>query len=133
MTPECLYEVRGADPSDESFIFATWLQSLYFGSPFFRETEKESYFKNYAKVVETILKLSTTTIAICCLKEQKDVVLGYSVSTGQVLHFVYVKKPWRQLGIAKMLIRPDTHTVTHQTRISRSIKPREWVFDPFAI
>lgn len=123
--------IRAAQESDLPFIFSTWLKGLYHGNEFFSLINKEAYFSNYHAVVTQILMRSTVQVA--CLIEDPDVVLGYSVSKGGTLHWVFVKKAWRKLGIAKMLVPASIDTVTHLTKIGQSLRKPGWAFNPFQI
>ena len=70
-----------------------------------------------------------------CLKDDIEVILAYSVleATGMdtTLHWVFTKASWRDLGIAKKLIPANVTTCSHLTKVGRSLKPKEWKFNPF--
>lgn len=132
---EELVEVRGVDPGDKSFIMATWLKGLRYGCEIFKEIPSDIYFKNYHRILESILTNPETEIRVACLKDDRDVILGYSVSKDNALHFIFVKSEWRQIGIAKSLVSPKIDTVTHLTKVGSSIlkKHPKIVFNPFAL
>jgi len=121
--------IRPAEASDAAFIFATWLRGLYHGNAFFSEIEKDAYFTNYHKVIAAILFKADVRVA--CLFDAPEVVLGYSVSSPTVLHWVFVKKSWRKLGIGKSLVPPTVQSVTHLTKLGSKLKPAHWTFNPF--
>jgi hypothetical protein len=127
--------IRTATPSDENLIFSTWLKGLYYGNDWFREIPQDLYYENYHKVVTAIIAKPSTCVIVACMKEDADTVLGYSVwekrEEKYVLHWVFTKPVWRKLGLAKSLIPKEVSLVTHLTKVGRSIKPKEWVFDPF--
>ena len=133
MIPSEMYSLRDAIKSDESFIFATLLKSLYFGDSWFSHVDKTSFMKNYHLLIENLLAQDGMQIKIACLKEDSDVILGYSMYRGNVLHYVFVKKDWRKAGIARALVPNHISTVTHATKIGLSIlKKKNLIFDPFA-
>lgn len=122
---------RKAKAEDVPFIFATWLKGLYHGNAYYSEIEKEAYFSNYHKVLEHVLARADTFVV--CLADAPDVILGYSVTEGPVLHWVFVKKSWRRLGIARWLLPPTIERVTHLTKLGSKLKPAQWLFNPFLL
>lgn len=127
-----LISIRDARPSDKSFIFATWLRGLRYGNDWFTLIDKDTYFQCYHKVLERIL-VSGVTIKVACLLEDPEVILGYSVSKDSRLDWVFVKKAWRNIGLAKLLIPQDLKTVSHITQVGKAIiaKTPTVKFDPF--
>lgn len=118
--------------ADTNFIMATWLRGLRYGNDWFELIESEAYYATYHKVIESLLAKPGVTVLVSCLKDDPEVILGYSVFEGPKLHWVFVKKPWRAIGIAKSLVPTDISTVTHVTVIGRSIMQKhKVVFNPF--
>ncbi len=74
-------------------------------------------------------------VKIACLKEDENVVLGYSVARKinevNILDFVFVKSAWRGIGIAKSLVPSPLHVVTSLTKSGKALKPKEVIFNPF--
>lgn len=143
-----LITFRPYDPyGDEALIYATWMQGLYHGNDWFNLISREVYFTHYRKVLDHLMKRPGLEIKIACLKEDPGVVLGYSISEKSILHYIFVKPVWRQIGIAKALVPTSIQSVTHMTKIAKSIlkkkyPPRhddEWMdqsqmkFNPFLI
>jgi len=134
-----LYITRAVVPGDVNFIMATFLRGLYYGDSWFREIPKDIFMENYHAILERILSNPRTIIAVACLKEDQDVILGYSVYcntfTGVNLHWVFVKNAWRGIGIGKSLVPSSTNVVTHLTKSGLGIikKHKEIVFNPFAV
>jgi len=121
--------IRKAVKSDEAFIYSTWLRGLYYGNPWFREIDKDTFFTKYHAVLENILNKACVEIA--CLDEDSDTVLGYVVYRGSIMDWVFVKKSFRKIGIAKRLAPANITKVSHLTKIGKAVKPDEWKFDPF--
>lgn len=121
--------------SDKNFIYSTWLKGLYYGNNWFREIDKETYFKHYSQIIQHILMRPNVYVNTACLKDDIEVILAYSVleATGMdtTLHWVFTKASWRDLGIAKKLIPANVTTCSHLTKVGRSLKPKEWKFNPF--
>lgn len=124
--------IRPVVTDDVSFIYATWLRGLYHGNSWFREIDPGAYFKTYHSVLEFILfKRKDVKCSVAVLKEDPNIILGYCVTEPTILHWIFVKKPWRKMGIAKALLPEDIKTVTHLTKVGKAIKPKEWGFNPF--
>lgn len=138
MNKSDLIDIRDYDPSsDKSFIFASWLKGLYYGDTWFKEIPKNVFMKNYHVFIEQLLNDTNTVVKIACLKEDKDVILGYAVfnKAETVLHWVFIKTAWRSVGIMKIIVPKNIKTVTHLTKLGLSLlrKNQEVIFNPFAI
>jgi GNAT superfamily N-acetyltransferase len=123
--------IRQAQADDEAFIYATFLKGLYHGNGWFGKIDKTVYFANYHKVIEALL--SRSVVKVACLADEPDVVLGYSITSPDniTLHWVFVKKAWRKMGLAKRLVPPTITTVSHITRLGETLMPSTWSFNPF--
>lgn len=121
--------IRPAQESDYPFIYATWLRSQYYGSPWFKKVEKDSFFDNYKLFIKR--RLETSTVLVSCLFSDPDVVLGYVVYTGENLHWVYVKRAWRQMGIAKEMVPSNITRVTSLTKMGDIASKGVYPFNPF--
>lgn len=130
-----LVSVRDYLPGDRNFILATWLRGLRYGNEWFEAVDQKIYFDFYNKVIEIILNRPDTQVKVACLKDDPEVILGYSVYTGGVLHWVFVKKAWRSIGIMKSLLPEGIVAVSHLTTVGKSILRRHpgVVFNPFAL
>lgn len=123
--------IRPGVSSDIAFIYATFLQGLYHGSEYFSDVPRDTFFDNYKLVIEALLQRASVRVA--CLEEDPDVILGYCVYKDNALHWVYTKKPWRKMGIARALIPVGIDTVTHLTSVGKSVMPKEWKYNPFKL
>lgn len=130
-----LIATRDFNENDKSFIMATWLRGLRYGNDWFLAIDSTAYFKTYHRVLEQILSSPNETIKIACLKDDPDVILGYCVFKRERLDWLFVKKAWRGIGIAKQLIPSDIKVVTHITTVGRSIlnKSPHIIFNPFSL
>ncbi len=130
-----LIAVRDFLPGDKSFILATWLRGLRYGNDWFLAIDSSSYFTTYHRVLEQLLSSPNSTIKVACLKDDTDVILGYSVYKRDRLDWLFVKKAWRGIGIAKQLVPNDIKVVTHLTTVGRSIlsKSPNIIFNPFSL
>ncbi len=122
--------VREPQPEDINFILSTMLKGLYYGSRFWSLVDQDAFFSNYEPFIKQMML--SNTIKVACLEEDPDVILGYSLFKQSNLHFIFVKKSYRKLGIAKLLYPKDTETVSHLTDMGDSIRKKlNLKFNPF--
>lgn len=132
-----LYSIRLATPSDENFVVATFLRSVYHDSSWFSMIPEQIFMSVYRSVIKRLFALTDKYITvIACLPEDPDIILGFSIVNleGTVLHWVYVKKKWRRYGIASKLIPPTITTVTHLNKLGFELNKqlnKNWIFNPF--
>jgi hypothetical protein len=95
-------KVRQALDADLPFIFDSWLNALRpHGSakhillPVYRDGQR--------RLMRKLVFRSQTRVAYAA--EVPDEILGYSVVEGDTCHFVYVKGPYRRMGIATGLVK----------------------------
>lgn len=86
-----------------SFFYSTTLHSFLFGSPQSRGIRQSIYYAGHGRVLTRLLERKQAKLLIACLKEDEDVIIGYMLSEPEIMHFVYVKRPFRNMGIAKQL------------------------------
>lgn len=132
-----LVSIRAAEVGDKEFIFATWLRGLYYGNDWFQEIDKNRFMERYHIIIENILSRKSTNTVVACLQDEPSVVLGYSVlclsGAEPILHWVHVKKVWRNNGIGRSLIPGNCKVTTHLTHLGYKVKPKDMKFDPFLI
>ncbi len=96
--------VRPLAEADHAFIFSSWLKS-YRGSA--TDVSSAVYFAQHHRLVDRLLKRSVVLIAANA--DDLTQILGYlvceEVAGVAVVHYVYVKAPFRNLGIASHLMR----------------------------
>lgn len=119
-----MHQLRWATQSDYPFIANSYLKS-YRCAPAAKAMINDVYFPEYKARLEAIV--ATGSVLVACASDDPDQILGYllfsELAGRTILHYVYVKYPFRQHGIAKSLIltaKPDfgnSHTViTHQPK-----------------
>lgn len=118
-----LIAIRDFTPSDENFIYASWLRGMYYGESWLSLMKKDVFMATYHKVVETLINSPGVQIKVACLKDDPEVILGYAVLSrvAPVLHWVFVKSSWRGIGIAKSLVPSETKIVTNVTKSGLAI------------
>lgn len=140
MDKKDLVAVRAMNANDHNFILATFLRGFYYGDSWAREINKDVFMSQYHKVVETLIASPNNIVQVACLKEDPEVILGYSIlganTTGVTVHWVFVKSAWRGIGLAKSLIPLErVNTTTHLTKVGLSIlrKHPEITYNPFLL
>ena len=128
-------KLRGYKEEDKGFIYSTWLRGLYHGSDWFSEIDKASFFTNYSKVVDLILSKNDTQVRVACDPEDEDVIYGYTILGPGLVHYCFVKEPWRAKGLARLLLGAhEVKSVTHITKPGNAIRKKLlWTFDPFKV
>jgi GNAT superfamily N-acetyltransferase len=127
------YEVRAARPEDLNFIRATFLKGLYHGDTWFSLIPKSIFMEHYHPVIERLI--ATNDVWVACLADAPDVIIGYSIVSKDftTIHWVFVKKGWRKMGIARSIVPRYPEAVTHLTPLGKTLmtKFENCVFNPF--
>lgn len=124
---------REATQADIPFIFSSWLNS-YRNSIASRHITKTVYFEEHHKRIEVVAARSCVIIAHD--KDDPNQIFGWiCVEPGNVpiIHYVYVKHPYRKLGIARSLLAEvpcDVYIFTHDSTAARTLKPGG-VYNPY--
>jgi GNAT superfamily N-acetyltransferase len=123
------FTIRVMKESDLSFIFNSWLKSFFHSSSFAKDIDKDIYYKYHKLVIERILS-RLPTVYVACDSTHLETVFGYILGEGEVLHFLYVKKDFRKLGIGTSLLEvygvPEyiSHLTKDAKKLSDKHKPK---------
>lgn len=105
---------------DKACIFTTWRNGLWYGSNTNFKVNSKIFFKNQTEKIKSIL--DNAFVKIACLEIHPTTIVGYSVSTGDHLDWIYVKADYRSKGIGKLLLPKDIKTHTADlTKIGAAI------------
>lgn len=120
--------------TDKSFIMSTLLKGIYYGDSWFSLIPKDIFMSNYHPHIERLLSAPGVDVTIACLGEDPDVIIGYSVTTNTILHYVFCKRSWRKIGVAKLLLPQTVSAVSHLTDLGRKLLPKlpGAIFNPFS-
>ena len=130
-------QVRPARGDDLPFVFATWLRSVHASSLFAKRIPRPVFFERHHAAIQRLLDRGAE-LSVACLKEDDGVVVGYLAREGKLIHFVYVKGPFRRMGVARALLEraglsPDECSCTHWTYQLDALAPKwpKLVYDPY--
>lgn len=133
------YDIRDAKGTDLAFIYSTWLKSYRSDSAIAARCRTSVFYSAYNPILDRILAATDTLTVVACLPDNPNVILGYLVSQGDLIHYVFIKEDWRQQGIAKTLwehVGGHEQTVfTHRTKTAEPILDRfpMLIYNPFAL
>ena len=131
--------LRSSVKEDLPFIYNSWLKSYRF-SHFGEKITNTIYFTDHHKVLENLIKQSEVLIA--CNGEDPSQVYGYVVGGDvdgiSLLHFIYVKHTFRNMGVGKTLLDALGHdkekagVYTHHTRMADKLAAKyNFVYHPY--
>lgn len=130
-----VYEIRDSVSDDKAFVMATWLRGLYYGDSWFSSIPKSIFMNNYKLILEAIL--SKHIVKVACLKEDSNVIIGYSVLSKDysTIHWIFVKQAFRNKGVGRSLVPQYPTFVSHLTVLGKSLlhKFPDCVFNPWAL
>lgn len=112
--------LRPMREEDRNYVFSSWLDCFFLESSSTRHILKSVFYPEYQKVIERILESPRTEVTIANLGDDPMLILGFLVHAEPLIHFCYVRKRFRRLGIAKTMIQAlksptDTLVYTHRT------------------
>lgn len=133
--------LRSANQEDVGFIFNSWLKSFKY-STFASNITNTVYYTNHHKIIEEQLKTKQTIIA--CNDSDPSQIYGF-INAGSIdgvlcVNYIYVKQPFRNLGIGKTLLNAYNHDpsvaacYTHETRSSERLAAKyNMVYHPYLL
>lgn len=127
-------QIRDANEEDVPFIFNSWLRS-YRNSSFARTLSNEVYYAGHHRLIERALK--RCQVSVVCGLEDSGQIFGYSVTekvTGVlVVHYIYVKDSYRNMGIANTLLQHAGHDKKIFSCYTQHTKPCDLVASRYSL
>jgi len=116
---EAKFLVRPAEPDDFAFIFSTWLKSYRYNNQDVSRVPAELYYRKHHEVIARLR--DRCALPVACLPDSPAVIIGFAalelppalLNTSSlpppapappVIHWVYVKRAWRRMGVATRLL-----------------------------
>jgi GNAT superfamily N-acetyltransferase len=117
------FVLRAPQPADESFIINSWLKSIR-DTDLYTFISNDDFYHNHLALIRKCLDRALVTLAVD--EQDLDHIYGYMVfePDTRIIHCLYIKKPFRNFGIAKSLVMsayPDLAlpiTFTHIDRVN---------------
>lgn len=111
--------IRKATKEELPFVYSTWLKSYKHSSQFAARIKNNVYYNYHQQIVKRLVSRSEVLVA----SESEDgPVFGYIVfESPNLIHFAYIKKSFRHLGLFKELLKEsklnlDQCGFTHWTK-----------------
>lgn len=128
--------LRPMREADRNYVLSSWSKSYAGSSRDARDyATMADFYRDYAPVIAELLARSVVTVA--ALKDNDDIIVGWSAIEGDVLHYVLVKPRWRKLGVARYLlssVKERPMMCSHQTNDAvRCGMPDGWAYRRFKI
>ena len=128
------YIIIPGTESARSLVYATWLRSYEASSLAAKHIPRDVFFAEHHKVIDRVLGRGAS-VRVAALPDEPDVILGWAVTEGPVVHYVYVKPPFRKHGMATALLAdaPRPFTFSHWTHVLRDLHPKMTgcVYNPY--
>lgn len=102
----------------------------------FQGMRRSVYYELYAPIVDAIFGRSEVFIATMPDLRDTDVVCGFLVTEGDLVHFIHTKSRFRKVGLGRWLVEQiptELHvTYTHAPvpTVGARLIPASWSFDP---
>ena len=96
-----LWKLREFHEEDRNFILATWLRSLR-RSPVYTFLPNRVFFKHLEPQLWKLI--ASGEMAVACAADEPEHILGWACGGAGFLHYAYVKRPYRRLGVAKRMV-----------------------------
>ena len=125
-------DLRIGTVDDAPFVFNSWLKSFR-SSTFAKQISNTIYYHDHHIVIEKLLK--NNDVIIACSKSDPNQLYGF-ICAGQTdgiftLHYIYVKHPFRRMGIAKALFNAFEHDPSHASIYTHRTKAAEKLQDRY--
>ena len=123
------FPIRPGAVTDRSFIFDSWRHSFW-DAPAVRGMGRDQYFADMGRRVEALL--DRTAVLVAHDPADPDIILAWACIEPPAVHYVFVRKDFRGLGLARALVSSieGLTTFTHWSRGLRSA-PASLQYRPF--
>lgn len=138
--------LREATSNEHQFVFNSWLKS-YKDSYFAMDIPAHVYYQEHHNIVKGLIERSKVLLAVN--QDDDDQILGFVVfepgriSFTPVIHYMYVKSPFRYLGVGTELFEEALHAckydeslpiiVTHYSKQFKRFCNKIFLYNPYLI
>jgi hypothetical protein len=135
-----MINIRPYELNDHDFICSSYLNSTYYNSldRSVRLINKFDHDKAMDRKINSMLTESMVLMATP--EDDSDLIVGYMIFNQECLHYLYVKKDFRSMGISLLLLKSvdiDNHSqliITHLSKYSHFITSKlnpNYTYNPF--
>jgi GNAT superfamily N-acetyltransferase len=126
--------LRSGRTTDAPLLFSSWLKSYWHATRSRQLVQGPIFFAEHHRLIERLIPLSAVVCA--CNPEDSDQVFGWAMGDpGKVLHYVYLREPYRHFGIAHRMLdvlRIENCAYSHRTpAFERIARERHLTFNPY--
>lgn len=124
---------RRSRDEDRAFVLSTWLRS-YKARGMAYGVDSASYYAGQRVVAERLLDALGATVA--CADDDDDVIYGWIVSDGQIVHYAYIKRELRHCGLEECLLSEagvDPGKPATQSHLIPAFSDLEMAYDPYLL
>ena len=138
-----LWQLRPPTDQDVSFVFNSWLKSFR-QAPAMANISNTVYFKEAHAQIEKVIQSPGCRAVVACDPSpgSENVIYGYGVGeivdSEFIIHWIYVKHPFRGFGVGKAieaeLLKTPHETVSFScySNLSNALtKSRKYTYNPF--
>lgn len=116
-----LFKLRPLCDADWHFVLDSWLRSFRHGNDHARAADMRPFFTQEQDGIERARERGAV-FSIACADYDEEQIFGWACYEEMLLHYVYVKQPYRQTGIATALLGgASAWFCTHWTKMAQKI------------
>ena len=134
-------KIRPMREGDVNFILSTWLRSYYEelrrnGNKGVAYPKDDVFFHGHQALIKVRLgdAQESGQALVCVAPDDENQIIGWMISLGECLHYIYVKQVFRQMGVAKALLNAPgpvpVKNYSHHTKYSKYLN-KGLTYDPY--
>ena len=119
--------LRDLEEPDVGFVIKSWLESNLKN----KATTISIYEKEHRDLIKHVIAHDKVTTEVICLKEDEDHIIGFiCYESPIILHYIYIKYPFRHLGIATNAINS---CLSGDIIITHKFKHKYYTYNPYLL
>ncbi len=144
-------KIRPLQTSDVNFVCNSWVKSYRHHvetsktlNPANAYIPKEVYFKGQQRLAEKLINADSSAVLVACMENDPEQIVGWICATVKpsvsIVHYCYVKAPFRLFGVATELIgrvtpvSADEKYHTHLTKLGEKVGAKfGFSYDPYKL
>lgn len=122
--------IRPYKEQDKDFICSSYLNATYFKSMDKSTRLVRKHDHDFAMDRRINDLIAESVVLIACPEDDPDTIVGYLIYVHEILHYIYIKRDFRMMGIANELVKSSglkdeiffTHTSKDYLYIIKAFK-----------